>query len=226
MSDFKGFPKEMIQFFEQLKENNTKEWFDAHKKDYEEYVQQPARNFIVALGEKLQTISPSINAIPKINKSLFKLHRDIRFSKDKRPYKTHLGIWFWEGERKRMDCSGFYFHVEDKMLMLGAGIHIFPNELLKLYRDAVVDEMHALKLRKAVQDVSKNGYTIHGMHYKKVPRGYDSSHKNVEFLLYNGLTAMIQSEIPEEFYSGAIIEYSYSHFTNMYPLHDWLRKAL
>ncbi|MFH1624973.1 MAG: DUF2461 domain-containing protein [Pseudomonadota bacterium] len=226
MSDFSGFPKETVTFFEELKANNTKEWFGRHRKDYEDYVEQPAREFVLSMGEMLRLISPGINAIPKVNKSLFRLNRDTRFSRDKRPYKTNLGIWFWEGERKRMECSGFYFHMEDGRLMLGVGIHLFSTELLQLYRDAVVDKRHGPPLRKTVHEVSKNGYVIGGKHYKKVPHGYDASHQNAEFLLYNGLTAMVEQKIPKEFYSGAIVDFAFSHFKNMQPVHEWLRKAL
>jgi len=110
MSNFKGFPKEFITFFENLKQNNSKDWFEKHRKDYEELVLHPAREFVEEMGKKLRRIAPAIHAIPKINQSLFKISRDVRFSKDKSPYKTTMGICFGEGSRKRMECSGFYFH--------------------------------------------------------------------------------------------------------------------
>lgn len=226
MSEFKGFPKEMMQFFEELKANNTREWFNTHKKDYEDFVQHPAREFVIAMGQRLQLVCPGINAIPKINQSLFRLNRDTRFSSDKRPYKTNLGIWFWEGKRKRMECSGFYFHVEGGTLMLGAGIHLFPRELLEHYRDAVIDKKQGPRLREALRKVSESGYVINGKHYKKIPRGYDASHENAELLLYNGLTAMVESKIPHELFSSAIIDYVFEHFKNMYPVHEWLRGAV
>lgn len=84
----------------------------------------------LAMGDKLKAISPGIHAIPKVNQSLFRLNRDTRFSKDKTPYKTNLGIWFWEGERKRMECSGFYFYLGEGNLMLGTGIHVFSKGIV------------------------------------------------------------------------------------------------
>jgi uncharacterized protein (TIGR02453 family) len=226
MSTFNGFPKEMNRFFKELTQNNTKEWFDAHREDYEDYVKKPSEAFVVAMDEKLHQISPTINAIPKINKSLFRLNRDTRFSADKRPYKTNLGIWFWEGRRKRMECSGFYFHLEDKKLMLGAGMHMFPKELLGLYRDAVIDKKHGPKLKKAIKDVARHGYHIGSTHYKKIPPGYDASHENAEYLLFNGLSSMIETEIPEQFYTKAIVDYALSHYQKMNPLHEWLKEAI
>ena len=226
MSEFNGFYKETSKFFEDLKKNNTKEWFNDHKRDYQENVLDPAIPFVTAMGQRLRKIAPSIVAIPRINKSLFRLNRDTRFSNDKSPYKTNLGIWFWEGPRKRMECSGFYFHLEPNRLMLGAGLHIFTKDLLNRYREVVVDKKHGADLRKAIHSVSEKGYIVHGKYYKKIPAGYDPSHKNAEYLLYNGLSAMVETKIPREFFSSALIDYVFSHFKNMSPIQKWLRKAL
>ena len=226
MTAFKGFSKQLLNFFSDLNDNNSKQWFEAHRDIYDDYVLQPTREFVVAMGKKLETIAPAINAIPKINQSMFKIHRDVRFSKDKRPYKTHLGIWFWEGQGKRMECSGFYFHVEQERLLLAAGVHCFTPETLTLYRDAVIDKSHSVQLEKAVIDVSGKGYSIGGKHYKRFPRGFDSTHKNAEFLLHNGLYAMVEEKIPELFFSAAVVDHSFSQFQNMLPIHRWLTKAL
>jgi uncharacterized protein (TIGR02453 family) len=226
MTDFPGFPREMVAFFKGLQKNNRKQWFEENRKDYEEYVKHPSQEFVVTMGNRLKSIAPGIQAIPKINKSLFRINRDTRFGHDKRPYKTNLGIWFWEGERKRMECSGFYFHMGDGKLMLGAGVYQFTSELLKAYRDAVVHKRQGRQLKRIYHDISKKGYTIGRKHYKRVPRGYDASHENAELLLFNGLTAMIENKIPGEFFSNSILDYSFSHFKNMLPLHRWLVQAL
>ena len=226
MSEFVGFPVEFVSFFENLKKNNTKEWFEKNRKDYENFILHPSREFVVAMGKKLRRIAPEINAIPQVNKSLFKINRDIRFSKDKSPYKTYMGIWMWEGNRKRMESSGFYLHVENKTILIGVGIKMFPKPLLDRYRQSVADKKLGAEFKKAVKKVADQGYLIDGKHYKKVPRGYEADHPNADFLLYNGLTARIEERVPEAFFSDAIIDYAYSHFNNMLPLHRWLRKAL
>lgn len=225
MSMFKGFSKETIWFFENLKENNTKDWFDNHRKVYDEFVLHPAREFVESMGNKLRRIAPEVKAIPKINQSLFKINRDVRFSKDKSPYKTCMGIWFWEGSRKRMECSGFYFHLENKRLLIGTGIYMFPKPLLDLYRRAVVDKKLGAELRKAVKKVSEQGYQVNGQHYKKIPRGFDGDHANAKFLKYNGLHAMVEENIPDVFYASEIVDFAYSHYQNMIPLHHWLKKV-
>src|SRR3970282_3008545 len=106
------FPFEAIKFLSKLKRNNNKDWFESHRDEFNNSVLEPAQEFVVVLGELLRTFVPGIIAIPKTDKSIFRLHRDVRFSKDKAPYKTNLGILFWEGDRKKMDCPGFYFHAE------------------------------------------------------------------------------------------------------------------
>jgi uncharacterized protein (DUF2461 family) len=69
---------------------------------------KPARQFVLAMGEQLRQIAPGVHAEPEVNRSIFRIHRDTRFSKDKTPYKTNLELLFWEGEGHRMECPGFY----------------------------------------------------------------------------------------------------------------------
>jgi uncharacterized protein (TIGR02453 family) len=226
MSKFVGFPREFFSYFEKLKKNNSKEWFENNRKDYEKYVLHPSREFVIEMGKKLRRIAPEINAIPKINKSLFKINRDVRFSKDKSPYKTYMGIWLWDGNRKRMESPGFYLHAENNTLFIGVGIKMFPKPVLDRYRQAVMDKKFGPELEKAVKKISDQGYMVNGKHYKKVPRGYDADHPKAEFLLYNGLTARIEENVPDAFFSDAIIDYAYSHYRNMLPLHRWLKKVL
>jgi uncharacterized protein (TIGR02453 family) len=226
MAEFNGFPRQYFAFYNQLEKNNSKEWFMKHREDYDEFVLHPASEFVIAMGKKLRKIAPEVNAIPKINKSLFKIDRDVRFSKDKSPYKTYMGIWLWEGERKRMESSGFYLHVENKNLLIGVGIKMFPKPLLDRYRRAVVDKKLGAALKSAVKKITDKGYLLDGKHYKKVPRGCDAEHPNSEYLLYNGLTARVEAKVPNAFFSGALIDYAYSHYKNMLPLHRWLKNML
>ncbi len=226
MVDFNGFSKELVQFFKKLEKNNTKQWFDKHRHEYEEWVLFPSKEFVAAMGKRLRKIAPQVNAIPQVNQSLFRINRDTRFSKDKSPYKTCMGIWFWEGRHKRMESSGFYFHHEGDRLLIGAGIKTFTKPLLEMYRQAVVDKKLGRELVAAVKNVTAKGYTVGGKHYKRIPRGYDESHPNAEFLLFNGLHASLDEKIPKQFYTDAIVDYVFRHHKDMAPIHYWLKKAL
>ena len=226
MTGFNGFSKELPKFFQNLKKNNTKLWFEKHRNEYEEFVLVPAREFVVEMGSRLRKIAPEINAIPKINHSLFKINRDVRFSKDKNPYKTNMGIWFWEGRGTRMECPGFYFHFEEQRLLFGTGFYMFPKNIMALYRDAVVDKKLGAELRKAAKKVTEKGYRVSGKHYKRIPQGYDPDLQNAEFLLFNGLHAMVEEKVPKAFYSEALVDHAFSHYKNMLPLHQWLKKVI
>jgi uncharacterized protein (TIGR02453 family) len=222
-SAFSGFSKQTVEFYTQLKKNNNKSWFEEHKSDYETYVMTPARDFVVAMGERLEKLSPNIHADPRVNKSIFRIYRDTRFSKDKTPYKTNLAMWWWEGEGPRMECSGYYIHIEPPNLMLGVGIYMFPRDMLKTYRDSVVSPIYGPALQQAIEEVSRQEkYSIGDKHYKRVPRGYDPDHENAELLLYNGLHAGFETDIPRVFYSEDLLDYCFDIYNDLYPIHKWL----
>jgi uncharacterized protein (TIGR02453 family) len=222
-SAFSGFSKETINFYKQLKENNNKGWFEDHKSDFDNFVMTPAREFVVAMGERLEKLSPNIHADPRVNKSIFRIYRDTRFSKDKTPYKTNLAMWWWEGEGPRMECSGYYLHLEPPNLMLGVGIYMFPKDMLQVYRDSVVDPVSGATLQQSIEEITRHEkYSIGGKHYKRVPRGYDTNHENVELLLYNGLHAGYEASIPQAFYSADFVDYCFEYYQDFYPLHKWL----
>lgn len=227
--DFAGFSKKTLTFLAGLEKNNTKEWFEANKPVYEEHVLEPSRAFVVAMGQRLTEIAPEIQAVPKVNGSLFRINRDTRFSADKSPYKPNVGILFWEGAGPRMECSGYYFHLEPKKLMLGAGLYLFPKDLLEIYREAAVDQKLGPALRQAVDAVGRSNLAADqtgcGMpieRLKRVPPGYDASHPNAELLKYKGLHAGIEAKIPEAFFRPDLVEYCFERFAKLAPLHRWL----
>ncbi|MFC2166468.1 DUF2461 domain-containing protein [Acidobacteriota bacterium] len=226
MSDqnvFNGFSKDTVQFFNSLKKNNDREWFQSHRDDYDSYVLAPARSFVVDMGEKLKQVSPDINAVSKIDKSLFRINRDTRFSADKSPYKTHMGIFFWEGQRPKMECSGFYLHLEPPNIMLGVGIYRFSKQDLNRFRKAAVEPDSGESLEDAVKSISQlKGYDIGGKYYKRVPSGFDSAHPNSDLLLHNGLYAGKTVPIPDEMYSAELINFCWKIYKSLAPLHLWL----
>ena len=220
---FSGFPRECFRFYRELAKNNNKQWFEQHKGDYESHVLDPARRFVLAMGERLARLSPGINADPRVDRSIFRIYRDVRFSGDKRPFKTNLGIWLWEGNGKRMESSGYYVMMEPDSILLGVGMYMFPKEYLKDYRDSVVHPKHGAALARAMQAVKKKGnYDIGGEFYKKIPRGYPADHKNAPLLLHNGLWAGLEAKVPKEAYTPGFVDYCYRHFANLYPVHAWL----
>ena len=95
MTTFGGFPPETISFLRELRDHNRKDWFDAHRADYEAFWVAPARAFVVAAGEVLAELAPEVRAEPKVLGSIFRINRDARFARDRGPYKDHIDFWFW-----------------------------------------------------------------------------------------------------------------------------------
>jgi uncharacterized protein (TIGR02453 family) len=222
-SEFKGFSKETVAFLRGLKRNNSRDWFESHREIYESHVLEPAKAFVGALGGRLKEISPNIVAAPKINKSIFRLNRDTRFSLDKSPYKPNLGLYFWEGPRSRMESPGFYVHLEPPTFLLGAGYYMFPDWVRERFRRAVLHPEHGKELARILKKIAETSeFELGGKHYKRVPSGYDDSHPNAPLLLYNGLHAGWQTTVPKELFSSGLVDYCFERFRPMAPLHRWL----
>ena len=222
-NEFKGFDKKTVVFLRSLKKNNNKTWFNQNRKIYDDHVLGAAKRFVVAMGERLREYSPQIHAVPRVNSSIFRISKDIRFSQDKSPYKTHMGLYFWEGARPRMECPGYYFHLEPPNIMLGVGIYMLSGQAMDVYRRAVVNPEKGEELTAITKKISKlSGYSLGGKHYKRIPPGYPKDHPNAEFLLYNGLYGGIEVPISEEFYSEKILDFCMQKYKPMVPLHKWL----
>jgi uncharacterized protein (TIGR02453 family) len=222
IKEFNGFFKETLYFFETLKENNNKPWFDQNREIYDDYVIGPAKSFVVAMGARLKEIAPNTNADPRTNKSLFRINRDIRFSKDKSPYKTHMGLVFWDGDLPRMESSVFYFHLEPDRIMLGTGIYKFTRLQLEEYRNSVVHSRYGKELGKICKELTGKGYDFGGKNYKKIPRGFNGEHENAALLLYDGMHVGKDFAIPKEFYSRDFLDFCLKPFKEMLPIQKWL----
>ena len=226
MAVFPGFPKKTITFLANLSRHNDREWFQRHRDDYEEYWWEAAQDFVVAAGRQLKKLDRGINAEPRVNRSIFRINRDIRFSADKRPYKDHLDLWFWEGDRFEA-VSGYYFRLTPKRLGLGAGAHRFDRNRLAVYREAVVDAGSGASLKRAVTTVEKAGCDVRGEHYKTVPRGSDVSGDAAERLIrHNALWAAEEQRIPSVVFTPGVVDYCMDRWRAMAPIHRWLVRNL
>ncbi len=224
---FSHFPNETIEFYRQLEHNNNREWFEAHKQDYLEYVQKPSLAFITAMGERLKEISSNIVYDTRTNGagSLMRIYRDIRFSPDKTPYKTNLGIVFWEGEGKKSENPGFYFHVAPYGIGFFSGMYGFNKQMLNAYRAAVIDDTLGVELVEVINNIQSSGYETGGEHYKRVPHSFDPDHPRADLLKYNTLYASITDLNPELMTQPEFMDVAFGHWKNMAPLHRWLVKV-
>ncbi len=219
------FPEITVKFLKALSKNNSKEWFEKHRDEYEAYFLMPAQMLVMELGEKLRSEVPNIIAVPNINKSIFRIYRDVRFSKDKSPYKTHLAILLWEGNRPKTDCSGFYFQMDYKNFFVGTGIYMFNKDILKKYREIVSNPNKSDELREIFSSLYKNKFETGGRTFKRIPKGYREDIPNTELLLHSGVYSSFNGKI-SDLYGKDIAEYIFHKFITALPLHQWLIKYL
>lgn len=224
--DFRGFSHGTVAFWQELRQNNDKLWFDRHEARYRRDVLEPSRDFVVAMGERLRELAPLVRADPRVNGSLFRIYRDTRFSPDKSPYKTHMGLWFWDGEGARMACSGFYFQLEPPNVMVAAGIYRLPKELLEAYREAVADDRRGPALAAAVAAIEAAGLAVGNERYRRVPRGCDPGHPRARLLRFDGLYAFTEEPIPPALFGEGLVEWCFERWAPMLPLHEWLRQMV
>jgi uncharacterized protein (TIGR02453 family) len=222
-----AFPDVTINFLKSLSRNNNKDWFNKNRERFDFEFLQPAVQFVNEMGKKLLSLSPSINAIPKIDKSIFRLHRDVRFSKNKAPYKTNLGLYFWEGRGKKMECSGYYFHIEPKLFFLGGGMYVFTNDQLKKYREIVAHPDKGKELNDIIRGLlKKKTLRLGGKTYKKVPRGYDPDYQYKDLLLHSGIYVFYESDNFEELRKMNPANFAFNFYKKASPLHNWLVENL
>ncbi len=225
MSKFAGFPAQASEFLGGIELNNTKEWFEANREAYKLHLLDPAIAFVSALGEKLLSLDPKLSAIPKVNGSLFRINRDIRFSADKTPYKHHLDVRIWHGEDRKAGTSSFFFRMYAERLIVGAGIHGFDPKRLALYRKLVAGPKGE-ELAKLVAKLEKSGFDVGTEHYKRAPRGYDPEHPRARLLRFNALHAGVELPLPPETRSAKLVPLCMRHYRKLAPLHSWLAANL
>ncbi len=176
------FRPALFRFLTELAANNRRDWFEANRERYEEEVKDPALAFISDFGPALRRISPHFLAIPKATGgSLFRIHRDTRFARDKRPYKTQVGIHFRHARAKDAHAPGFYVHLEPAQSFLGVGIWHPDGPTLKNIREAIVADPTAWK-RARDDRRFRAWFQLGGESLRSAPRGYAAEHPLIEDL--------------------------------------------
>ncbi|HFD91780.1 MAG TPA: DUF2461 domain-containing protein [Gammaproteobacteria bacterium] len=176
------FSEGTLGFLEDLARNNNRDWFQAHKQDYEERVRSPALDFIADMADGLSLISPQFLAIPKkVGGSLMRVYRDTRFTRDKTPYKTNIGIQFRHHMGKDVHAPGYYVHIEPGACFIGVGIWRPDREALDRIRQAIVENERAW-LAARDDGAFRDAFTLSGEALKRPPRGYPGDHPLVEDL--------------------------------------------
>ncbi len=184
---------DLFRFLEDLKANNDRDWFKTNQSRFEASVREPLLAFVTAFEEPLAAISPSMLAVAKKSRgSLFRIHRDTRFSKDKSPYKTWAAVQFRHEAGRDVHAPCYYLHLAPGEVFVGAGIWHPDRTALDAIR-ARIDE-HPTDWMKARDAVLRDGWNLAGDALKRIPRGYEAEHpladdlKRKDFIAVHRLT--------------------------------------
>lgn len=196
MSAARYFTRDALVFLEELAANNDREWFARNKSRYEEHVKVPALRLIEHIAPELERISPHFMATPR---SLFRIHRDTRFSKDKSPYKTHTGIQFRHTQSADVHAPGFYFHVQPGSVFAALGIWHPSGPALRGVREHIAEEPATWRRVTRARSFAST-FRIEGERLKRVPRGFDPEHPLADDLRLKDYVGWC--ELPESFLTG------------------------
>jgi len=218
---FNGFPKEGLQFLDKIIINNSKEWLDANRDEYERVIVTPNKAYVEEMGEHLQILVPTINAIPKTNKSLFRIYRDARFHLND-PIKTRIGIIFWQGSGHRMQSSSFYMHYDPQEIFVATGIRNFKPTLLATYREYIQNEERRTELHNILENLKEKGYKLPEAKYKRMPRDCNQEDRYSYLYLMGAMFAYASFTPDETFYSETVIERNFKVYEEMLTLQQWV----
>jgi len=218
------FTPATLEFLTELQENNNREWFNTHKERYEEKVRGPALDFIADFGPGLKSLSRHFLAIPKKSGgSMMRPYRDTRFSKDKTPYKTNIGIQFRHERGKDVHAPGYYLHIEPDSFFLGVGIWRPDGTALKGIREAIDEN------QKKWLTLKNGGFTqifeLSGSSLKTQPRGYPKDHLQIQWLRFKDFIVS-KNFHDEELQSGKCFDTAYDVYYQMADFIFYLRKAI
>lgn len=209
MAAFTGIPVAALDFYEDLGADNSKVWWAANKDTYDETVRRPFAALLAELESEFGTAK------------LFRPHRDVRFSKDKIPYKTHQG-----GFVGLAQSCGYYVQIDAAGLMVAGGFYASTSETIARYRAAVDDDVRGLELEKILAGVEKAGFTIGGDTLKTAPRGYTTDHPRIELLRHKSLTAGRSYPSPSWLDSPRTLKEVRSAWRALTPLVEWSGQVL
>ena len=231
MADFGGFRPAAFEFLRDLSRNNAKAWFEANRDVYEREVREPMRRLVETLGVRLGGIAPEIVGDPK--RSMFRIHRDVRFSKNKSPYKTNAGAWLYHRDAGRKvgtagegGGAGFYFHIDPTTCFMAGGIWMPARPALLRIREAIAAEPAALaRLTSTAAFRGRFDGLRQEAKLRRVPRDFSPDHPAAEWLKLQSFTAVASIE-RRVVTSPRLVDRLCRDFEPLVPLVRWLNRAL
>jgi len=223
---FEGFADREARFFRALAKNQNREWFAQHRAEYEEGWNAPMRALLTEVRERLAPLYRHEDlAAPKV----FRIHRDVRFSKDKAPYKTHIGGYLalaGTGGAGPSATAALYFHVAADELFAASGQYMMDGEQLRRFRAAVVDGKRGKQLATLVAKLARAGFTVGSYEQlQRVPRGFDPEHPQADLLRRKGLIVSFPAPSRSLLVSRKLVDWLASQAKPTVPLVEWLAET-
>ncbi len=219
---FVGFADADAKFFKALAKNQNRDWFLAHKAEFEEGWQAPMKEL---LGEVRSRVDATFKHVDLDEPKQFRIFRDVRFSKDKSPYKTHIGgVLPTKRSGKTHEVPiALYFHVGNPGTFAAAGHYMMDAPALAKFREAVADDKRGRDLEKLLASLAKRGFSADSHDtYKRVPKGYEPDHPRAAHLKRKGLTVSFPAMPPGLLASPKLTPWLVSHVKTAAPLVEWL----
>ncbi|MFV8336233.1 DUF2461 domain-containing protein [Flavobacterium sp. RSP29] len=217
--------KDTLQFLDDLKANNNRDWFLENKKRYEA-VKKDYQQLVGDFLDAMKPLDPSLEML-EVKNCTFRINRDIRFSKDKTPYKSHLGVWLSSGA-KGMNRSGYYLHLEKGASFIAGGLYCPEAQDLKKMRKEIAyfhDDLEAIlnekNFKREFKDFDRNEKDT----LKNPPRGYEKEHPAIEFLKLKSFECSQRIDISEVTKKDFVATMSKKLIT-LKPLNDFINRAL
>jgi uncharacterized protein (TIGR02453 family) len=225
------FSTATLTFLRGLKRHNERAWFEAHRAEYEAVVQQPMRHLIEELDVRLARLAPEIIGDPK--RSMFRIYRDIRFSADKSPYKTHAACWLYHRDASRAvgreaagGGAGFYFQIAPGDSFLGGGMWMPPRDALLTLREAIAeDPKRFARIATDRRLMRRFGGLSEEAVLRRVPRGVAPDHPAARWLKFQSFV-MGRALTDAQVVSARLPALLEADFRLMLPLVRWINGAL
>jgi uncharacterized protein (TIGR02453 family) len=209
VAEFSGFPVAALDFYDDLEMDNTKSFWEAHKDVYTESVRAPMLALTEALAEEFGAAK------------VFRPYRDVRFAKDKTPYKTHQGAFVAVAP-----ATGWYVQVAAPGVRVAGGFYHAETAQLARIRDGIADDRTGRALEQLLDRIERTGFERGGERLKTTPRGYDAAHPRIELLRHKSLTLARDYGFGEEIHTPALLDRVRADWRAVRPLVEWVRDRL
>ncbi len=225
-NEFNGFSKELVTFYEELAQNNNRDWFQKNKQRYRDVALHPMCDFISDFADHLEEIAPRYIADPRPNGgSVFRIHRDVRFAKDKKPYKEHLACQFRHQAGKDAHAPGFYLHIDLEGIRYGGGVWLPSPPKLALIRQSIDENPGKWRAIRNDPDILSEFGGVQGDGLKTAPKGYAKDHPDIEDLRRKTFFLMKRAPI-SAIHSRSLIDEVADTYRKAIPFMKFLTNAV